>query len=350
MDSRRQSYWDLHDFSRGHGLEVGPLNRPIVRKDEGDVSYVDVFDRDGIVRHYEGDPAVPTDDIPELDYHLIGADGATSTLVEATKSGAPFDWVVASHVIEHVPDLIGWLTELAAVVEDDGVLVLAIPDKRYCFDVHRPPTTVGQMVEAHEAGNQRPPVAAVYDYFSSVVDANARKLWRGRVPTFDDRIHSLEEARHHVERTVAGEYVDCHVWLFTPESFLLQMHELRITGRSDWVVERMEPTPRRDLEFRVVMRRMPRGSATTGDQPNEVLAEGVMPDWLAEQLRGREVEELEQKVERLRTRLTKRNQELERLRKHAARQGRELESLRGSRRSLSSRARSALRRARGGVR
>jgi hypothetical protein len=348
MDARRQSYWDMHDFSVGHGLEVGPLNRPIIGKDDGDVSYVDVYDREGIVRHYRDDPAVPVDDIPEIDFHLIQADGTTLTLVEATKSGAPFDWVMASNVVEHVPDLIGWLSELATVVEDDGVLVLAIPDKRYCFDVHRPPTTVGQMVDAHAAGDQRPSVAAVYDYFSSVVDADARKLWRGRMPTFDTRIHSFDEARHHVERTLAGEYVDCHVWLFTPESFLRQMHELRITGRSEWVVERMEPTPRRDLEFRVVMRRLPRGTVTTGDQPSEVLAEGDMPDWLVDQQRGLEVEALQQRIERLQARLAKRNRKLERLRKRTARQQRELESLRRARPSLRSRARSLVRRTRGG--
>lgn len=362
MDPRRQSFWELHDFSVGHGLEVGPLHRPIIGKDEGDVSYVDVFDRDGIVRHYENDPAVLVEDIPEIDFHLIQDDGTTHTLVEATKSGAPFDWVMASHVIEHVPDLIGWLGELATIVEDGGALVLAIPDKRYCFDVHRPPTTVGQMVDAHAAGDQRPSVASVYDYFSSVVDADARKLWRGRMPTFDNRIHSLDEARHHVERTLAGEYVDCHVWLFTPESFLRQMHELRITGRSEWVVERMEPTPRRDLEFRVVMRRLPRGGAMAGDQPDEVLAEGDMPDWLVDQIRGHDVEALEQKIERLQGRLAQRGRRLERLqgrvarlsgkverlRERTARQQRELDSLHGARPSLPSRARSLLRRPRGG--
>ena len=346
MDARRQSYWDLHDFSVGHGLEVGPLHRPIIARDEGDVSYVDVYDRDGIVRHYEDDPAVPVEDIPEIDFHLIQADGTTLTLVEATKSGAPFAWVMASHVIEHVPDVIGWLAELATIVEDGGVLVLAVPDKRYCFDVHRPPTTVGQMVDAHAAGDQRPSVAAVYDYFSSVVDYDVRKLWRGTMPTFDSRIHSLDEARHHVERTLAGEYVDCHVWLFTPDSFLRQMHELRVTGRSDWVVERMEPTPRGDLEFRVVMRRLPLGSATTGDQPTEVLAQGDMPDWLVDQVRGREAEALQQRVERLQARLAKRNRKLERLRRRTARQKRELESLRAARPSLTARARSVLRRAR----
>jgi hypothetical protein len=328
MDARRQSYWELHDFGSGHGLEVGPLHRPIVLKEEGDVSYVDVYDRDGIVRHYESDPAVPVADIPEIDFHLIQVDGTTQTLVEATAKGAPFDWVMASHVIEHVPDLIGWLAELAELVRDDGTLVLAVPDKRYCFDVHRPPTTVGQMVEAHAAGNQRPSVAAVYDYFSSVVHYNVRHLWKGRMPTFDSRIHTLEEARHHVERTLNGEYVDCHVWLFTPASFLRQLHELRITGRSAWYVERLEPTPYRDLEFRVVMRRLARGTDTTRDLPDEILAEGDMPDWLVEQVRGRDAELLRQRVDRLRARADRRARKIRRLQERTTRLERELEALR----------------------
>jgi SAM-dependent methyltransferase len=350
MDARRQSYWDLRDFSVGHGLEVGPLHRPVIARGEGDVSYVDVYDRDRIVEHYATDPDVPVEDIPEIDFHLIQPDGTTVTLAEATARGAPFDWVMASHVIEHVPDLIGWLAELAAVVRDGGVLVLAIPDKRYCFDVHRPPTTVGHLVDAHLAGLQRPSVAAVYDYFSSVVDADSRQLWRGRIPTYDRRLHSLDEARHHMERTLAGEYVDCHVWLFTPDSFLRQMHELRVTGRSDWVVERMEPTPPGELEFRVVLRRLPRGEVTTGDQPGEVLSEGDMPDWLVEQVRGQEAERLQQRIDRLQARLAKRGRKLKRLRQRAARQEQELQALRGPRRSPLARARSALRRAAAGLR
>src|SRR4051794_725388 len=149
MDPRRQGIWELNDFSRGHGLEVGPLHRSIVHREEGDVSYVDVLDRDGLVEHYRNDPHVPAEAIPEIDFHLIQDDGRTLSLVEAAKPGAPFDWVMASHVIEHVPDVIGWLDELAELVVDDGKLVLVVPDKRYCFDVHRPPTTVGQMIAAN---------------------------------------------------------------------------------------------------------------------------------------------------------------------------------------------------------
>jgi hypothetical protein len=315
MDPRRRSYWDLFDFgASGNGLEIGPLHRPMVRRDEARVSYVDVMDRERLMDHYANDSVVMAGGIPEIDYFLIQRDGRTLTLVEAAKEGAPFDWVMASHVIEHVPDVIGWLAQVAEITVDGGALVLAVPDRRYCFDVHRPPTTVGQMIAAHEAGAQRPSPSSVYDYFASSVAVDARMLWRGEYPGFDKRIHSLQEARHHVERTLAGEYVDCHVWLFTPASFTRQMHELRTTGLSDWVIETITDTPRNDLEFQVVMRRLPREADKTSALPGEVVPEGDLPDWLAESLASAGIKRLERRIERLEQRLEDRGERVRRLR------------------------------------
>src|SRR6185436_9508930 len=106
--------------------------------DEADVRYVDVLDRDGLVAHY-ADDGVDTDRIPEIDFPLIQPDGRTLGLAEAAAPGAPYDWVVASHVVEHVPDLIGWLADLAELTADGAALVLVVPDRRYTFDALRPP-------------------------------------------------------------------------------------------------------------------------------------------------------------------------------------------------------------------
>ncbi|THI93750.1 hypothetical protein E7Z54_20625 [Nocardioides sp.] len=48
----------------------------------------------------------------------------------AAQAGAPFDWVFASRVIEHVPDLVGWLEQTESLVVEDGALVLVVPDRR----------------------------------------------------------------------------------------------------------------------------------------------------------------------------------------------------------------------------
>jgi SAM-dependent methyltransferase len=316
MDPRRRSYWDLYDFSVGKGLEIGPLHRAMATREEAQVHYVDVLDREGLVRHYADDPAVPAERIPEIDYPLIQSDGRTLDLVEATAAGAPFDWVIASHVIEHVPDVIGWLRELAEIVVDDGVLVLAVPDRRYCFDAHRPPTTLGQMVAAHRRGDRRPAVGSVFDYFADSVDYDIKALWRGELPSLDRRIHDSALTWAKVEAAEAGEYVDCHVWLFSPDSFLQQLHDLRASGLSSWYVERLEPTPRNDLEFRVLLRRLPRGSDAIAPLDAEVTSPLRLPAWLHES--RVQVDELDAKVRRLQARLDRRNTELARLRRSPA--------------------------------
>ncbi len=255
------------------------------------------MDRDGLVAHYSAmNHGVDVTLIPEIDYFLIQPDGTTLPPGEAAKAGAPFDWVMASHVIEHVPDVIGWLSEVAELVADGGSLVLAVPDKRYTFDLHRPPTTVGQMLEASLNQDERPSVRAVYDHFSSAVSYNHLDLWRGTTIGYDARVHTIHEASEHVDRSRSGTYVDCHVWLFTPETFLHQMHELRLLGRSAWYVDELVATPREDIEFRVRMRRIARHADPTGEQPLEVVATSDRPEWVEHQGGWQRSEALEHRI------------------------------------------------------
>ena len=98
LDPRRQQLWQLQDFTDGHGLEIGPLHDAIVRKDQADVRYVDIVDQTGLRAHYQDHAGIPVEAIPEIDYPLTQPDGRIVSLAEATRAGAPFDWVVASHV------------------------------------------------------------------------------------------------------------------------------------------------------------------------------------------------------------------------------------------------------------
>ncbi|WP_051246326.1 methyltransferase domain-containing protein [Nocardioides halotolerans] len=301
VERRRPLYWELGDFGQGRGLEIGPLHRALVRRDEADVRYLDVRDRAGLVEWYtEMDPDVVVEDIVEVDYVLIQPDGRTVTMVEAAREGAPFDWVMASHVVEHVPDLIGWLAELAELVADDGRVVLAVPDRRFTFDAYRPLTTVGQMVQAHLDGDTRPSTRAVYDHYAGTVDYNHGNLWRGERPFFDGPRFGAAIAEEQLERTLAGEYVDSHVWLFTPDSLLRQLRELRLSGRSEWFVDAIVPTPRDEIEFRVRLRRIPRGAdATVEDLPGEIVAEGDRPEWVEQQASWHRTDTLEDRISTL---------------------------------------------------
>ncbi len=210
LNRRQRRLWRLFDFGQGRGLEVGPLHNTVVPRSLADVSYVDVYDREGLLSSYADDPGVDPEAIPEMDFSLFDGERVRS-LPEAVGDAAPFDWVMASHVIEHVPDLIGWLQELAEVTVDGGHLLLAVPDRRYCFDLHRPGTTVGQLIEAHERGDVVPSVRAVYDYKRGHASVHAEDVWAGRVVGYGNRIYRLDEVLADVERARRGEYVDAHV-------------------------------------------------------------------------------------------------------------------------------------------
>jgi hypothetical protein len=90
------------DFGSMTGIEIGPSFRPVVAKNEGDVIYVDHLDTELLKAKYADDPNVDTCKIVSVD-----AVWGSQTLLQGV--GRRVDYVIASHVAEHVPDLVGWL-------------------------------------------------------------------------------------------------------------------------------------------------------------------------------------------------------------------------------------------------
>lgn len=275
----------LTELSYGPGLEIAPLNKPAMPKSKWDVHYVDIISTDGLREHYADDPNVPINDIVEVDFPLTDPNGKVRRLSQVAKAKAPFAWVVASHVIEHVPDLITWLEDIASLLRDGGDLVLAVPDMRYSFDAYRPQTTVGQMLQAREQGDVVPSVRAVYDYISAASTITAADAWGGRRPGLEgSRAHGLDMAIEHVKKARAGEYVDSHVWMFRPSTLIEQINELGRLGLCEFTVESVRNTRPGQLEFFAVLRRLPRdrtpeldarlrgaGKQRTNDEPTRFL-------------------------------------------------------------------------------
>ncbi len=281
LNGRQRRLWRLHDFSRGRGLEIGPLHNTSIPRDHADVRYLDVWFRDRLVENYRTHHNVNPDKIPEIDFALD--DGVrVRSIPEATAGAGRFDWVMASHVIEHVPDVVGWLAQVAEVTEDGGALVLIVPDRRYCFDVHRPGTTVGQLLQAHELQETVPSIRAVYDYKRGHAVTKAPDVWSGRPPGYEKRIYTLDVVREQVDLARAGEYIDGHVWTFTPGTLVEQIIELRELGLSEWAVEAHEPTRRNELEFFTVLRRLPRDQDWGPELLESEPPRATMPDWLEE--------------------------------------------------------------------
>ena len=84
------------------GIEIGALAFPIVSKLDGDITYVDFTDTQSLRDKYKNSESVPIDNIVEVDA-IWGSDTLKQSI-----GGRLVDYVIASHVIEHVPDLLGY--------------------------------------------------------------------------------------------------------------------------------------------------------------------------------------------------------------------------------------------------
>lgn len=251
------------DMSAGVGLEIGPLCSPMVDRADGDVRYVDVDTTERLREHYAAHPGVPVESIVDVDIPLT-AEGRVRSISEAFGGTGPrVRWVVASHVVEHVPDMIGWFADLADVLEDGGLVALAVPDRRYSFDACRPATTVGQLLESHDRAESRPSTRAVFDHHADAVHVAPGAAWRGVEEgglRQEDvkRVHDLDYVLTQVQAAAQGAYVDCHVWLFSPREFIAQLAVLAELDLLDFVVDHVVSTPVDELEFYVTLRRLPR--------------------------------------------------------------------------------------------
>jgi predicted SAM-dependent methyltransferase len=241
MATRQDKILACIDPATQLGLEIGALNKPIVTREMGDIRYVDHASTPELKQKYANDPNVDVEAIVDVDY-IWGV----QTLPELVRSDAPFSYVVASHVIEHVPDLIGWLKEIHAVLKPGGILTLAIPDKRYCFDYHRPLTQPAAIVEAYLQNRRKPSPGQIFEFFSSVAFWNGEFVWAESAVGKEHeivRLHSLEESWRMTNQIVAdGNYYDVHCWVFTPASFFELLRTIIQVGACDFKVAEFYPT------------------------------------------------------------------------------------------------------------
>lgn len=237
------------------GVELGPLNRPLIRREDGEVLYADHRSTEDLRAKYAGHSSVVGAQAqPIVDVDLVLEH---QSLAESLGPRAPVDYIVASHVMEHIPDPLGWLNDLAAVLREDGVIFLAVPDKRFTFDFHRKPSTTADLVGHHLTGATIASPIQVFDYVSRVAEVDAAAVWAGTErapgPIFEGQLsRALADARSVAEH---GSYVDTHCTVYTPVSFLAVFRDVIELGLIPFEIARIEPTQRNTIEFYVTLRK-----------------------------------------------------------------------------------------------
>lgn len=208
------------------GLEIGPSLRPCAPKSEGyDVETVDFMNQQELIDRYRA-MGLDTGKIEKVDHIWDG-----HSYTETTGRVNSYDYIIASHVIEHVPDLIGFLQDCSRMLKMNGVLSLAVPDKRFTLDHFRMVTTTGKVINDHLSGDKYGSMGALTDYWNHVASRNGLLSW----PRKDDRsmekeyefVHDEEFNRKNYKESVGVQGIrDFHQNVFTPASFELLIYEL----------------------------------------------------------------------------------------------------------------------------
>lgn len=237
------------DLASSVGAEIGPLCNPLVEKADGEIIYVDYCDAESLRKHYAGNPSVDVDKIVETD-----AIWGQRTLAETLQR--PVDFIVASHVIEHVPDLITWLRELSSALKSNGQVRLAVPDKRFTFDLLRRETELADVLDSYILSARVPKPHAILDYYLNATQVDPMAAWRGELSESNVKRPNTFEQAMAMARDAAsnGTYHDAHCWVFTPRSFAQLFEQLAALGLVQFACDRFFDTEINTIEFFVWLR------------------------------------------------------------------------------------------------
>jgi Methyltransferase domain len=249
---RAERFWLHHDhfikfvdLKTTTGLEIGAYDLAMVEPNEGKCDFADYQTTDEL-RHHATIVGVHNPEfIVPVKYDLRnGYDGINKK----------YDWIVACHVIEHIPDLINWFSILSSKLNDNGLIFLIIPDKRYTFDIHRRVTSLCDLVRANIEKLEKPSYAQVFDHFFYTADkVDPIAIWAGCAPPAPQK--NYEHSHIAAQRALVG-FEDAHCSVFTPESFAEIINDLNKAGLTQLVLKEMRSTQLNQIDFSIVLKKL----------------------------------------------------------------------------------------------
>jgi SAM-dependent methyltransferase len=255
------------DVAGGIGLEFGPLDRPLVEPQQGRIFYLDHMSTAGLREKYRLNAAAGLVDLDRLaEIHFV-FDGRP--LKQLVADAAPFDYVIASHVIEHIANPVQWLLDIAEVLTEDGKVSLIIPDRRFTFDHFRTTSSTGELLDAYLAGRTQAAPGQVYDHIANAAEVEPAAIWRGEaIVKRPVHGHTAKEGLRVASLVSAGEAPpDIHVFTYTPWSFARSLRELMALAILPYTVSSFTPTGRNGMEFHVILQKAPKDTANAASVP-----------------------------------------------------------------------------------
>lgn len=228
--SRAEQVFQHIDRANQVGLEIGALDNPIAQASAGRVYYADYCSTEDLRRNHANTPTVNVDNIVQVDFVTNGGG-----LHRVVPENLRFDYVIASHVIEHVPDIVSWLQDIGLVLRPGGILSLIVPNKEHTFDIRRSVSEQKDFFSAYIQKQTKPSPIQVFDSYR----------WHVR----DGQIVHTLDYTVQMARKAVSEYVDCHCWVFTAESFYDEMQTLIDVGLIPFKLDLVTHTPPGEIDM-----------------------------------------------------------------------------------------------------
>jgi len=225
-----------HISKEMNGVEIAPYFAPLCPKEKGyKCKSVDVFSKQRLTEKALLDPEILNESIERIEeVDFQGSASELWTLLSPQIGENSLDYIVSSHNFEHLPNPIKFLQDCQRLLKPDGVLSMAIPDLRCCFDFFRWPTTLPDMLRAYHQNQLKP------DAFNIFTANYAKTNNIGRIGFPREKISieqdlqgnykKLKLAMQQADAERGDEYEDIHMSTFTPSSFKLLILELRHLG------------------------------------------------------------------------------------------------------------------------
>ena len=255
------------------GIEVGPYLRPLLPKSSGsNVFVLDVFDAPRLREMAKDKPKLR--EIAKSDHNLfnelvasiedvdlVGDASSIGELVSARGLGGSFSHIVSSHNFEHLPNPIKFLQGCSSSLKDGGVLSMAVPDCRACFDHFRVPTRLADWLQAFHSDYSQPSPETIFDVQlnSAVYMTNGKPtvgcdISSGNLESFILRGDLKTAYQSYLERLKKeSDYKNAHCTVMFPETLELLLRDCGQLGLID--LEILEISQTHGLEFYVHLKK-----------------------------------------------------------------------------------------------
>lgn len=223
------------------GIEVGPYFAPLVPKSAGYKSIsTDVFDQE-YLKNLAANDAFVGEAASELiePVDLLGSVSELGEMIQHADLAGKLDYVISSHNFEHIPDPVRFLQACELGLTPNGIVSLAMPDCRTCFDHYRPYSITADFLGAYFERRLRPTAQQVFALQSlhCLFNKDGALILSCNLGEDTKQVHPLEtlqEAFDAWNATLANPeqspYRDTHCWVLTPSVFELIIRDLNFLG------------------------------------------------------------------------------------------------------------------------